>query len=334
MCFRILLPLIALTPLAVFAQGFSFKDTPGQHLDVLRDGKLLARYMTAHDISSKARREETYKPYLHVFDPTGSATITKGPGGTFPHHRGIFIGWNKINAGGQSYDRWHMKGGDQVHEKFLAQTAEKDRASFTSLVKWEGATPAETIIEEERTFTFLPAPAPAYALIDVVSKLKAVAGEAVLGGDKEHAGLQFRPVEEVDRTKTNYLFPGENADVKKDRDYPWFGDSFTIGGQRYSVVYLNHPANPKDAEVSAYRDYGRFGAYFKATIGHGNTQEIRARFLVVAGEMPPVELIQKTWNEYAGKNDPVPKTTAKAADVSKPAAPKKPATPAPKTSAR
>jgi hypothetical protein len=187
-------------------------------------------------------------------------------------------------------------------------------------VKWEGATPAETLLEEERTFTFLPAPAPAYALIDVVSKLKAEAGETVLGGDREHAGLQFRPVEEVDRKKTSYLFPVENADVKKDRDYPWFGASFVTGDQRYSVVYLNHPANPKDAEVSAYRDYGRFGAYFKATISAGGTQEIRARFLVVAGEMPAVELIQKTWNEYAGKNDSVPKTTLKGAQVSKPAA--------------
>ena len=329
MCFRILLPLIALAPLPAFAQSFALKDTPGQHLDVLRNGKVLARYMTAHDTSSKARHDETYKPYLHVFDPASAAPITKGPGGTFPHHRGIYIGWNKINVGGKSYDRWHMKGGDQVHEKFIAQTAEKDRASFTSLVKWEGATPAETLLEEERTFTFLPAPAPAYALIDVVSKLKAVAGETVLGGDREHAGVQFRPVEEVDRTKTTYLFPVEKADVKKDRDYPWFAGSFVAGGQRYSVVYLNHPANPKDAEVSAYRDYGRFGAYFKATIPAGGTQEIRSRFLVVAGEMPSSEVIQKAWNEYTGKSDPVPKTTVKAADVSKPAAPKKPATSAP-----
>ncbi len=49
------------------AEGFSLADTPGDHLDVLHDGKLVARYMYASDNSSKERRLETYKPYLHVY---------------------------------------------------------------------------------------------------------------------------------------------------------------------------------------------------------------------------------------------------------------------------
>jgi hypothetical protein len=74
-------------------QGFSLKDAAGEHLDVLLDGRLVARYMYAYDTSTPQRREETYKPYLHVFDAEGRQPITKGPGGLYPHHRGIFIGW-------------------------------------------------------------------------------------------------------------------------------------------------------------------------------------------------------------------------------------------------
>ncbi len=317
------------------ADGFSFKDNPGQSLDVLHDGKIVARYMDGHDVTTPAARTETYKPFLHVFDAQGTGPITKGAGGAFTHHRGIFIGWNKITVDGKGYDRWHMTGGDQIHEKFITQKAEKDRATFTSAVRWTGATPDSTLIEEERTLTFLPAPAPAYALIDMVSKIKAVAGETVLDGDPEHAGLHFRPADEVDRKQTKYLYPKDGAQPHKDVDYPWFGETYSVKGKTYSVVYLNHPGNPTGGRISAYRDYGRFGAFWKTTVPAGETKEFRARFLVTEGELPTPEAIQKLWNDYTGKNDPTPATTAKTAefgsspDEKKPA-PKKPeATPAP-----
>ncbi len=321
----------ALHPLSCVAEdGFALKDTPGDHLDVLQNGKVIARYMDAHDVATPERRQETYKPYLHVFDETGEAPITKGAGGSFPHHRGIYIGWIKIGVGGKTYDRWHMKGGDQVHEKFLAQSADSTHATFTSLVRWQGETPEATILEDERTFTFLLAPAPAYALIDMVSKVKAVAGDTTLDGDPEHSGLHFRPAEAVDRMAGSYLYPVENAVPHKDRDYPWFAESFTLKGKRYSVVYLNHPGNPREALVSAYRDYGRFGAFWKTAVPAGETREFRARFLVVAGEMPSADFIQKAWNDYASKNEPTPKTTVKSAEFGKsPDAKKKASTPPP-----
>ena len=34
--------------------GFSFQDDPGQHLDILLDGRIVGRYMYAHDTSSSA----------------------------------------------------------------------------------------------------------------------------------------------------------------------------------------------------------------------------------------------------------------------------------------
>ncbi len=88
--------------------GFSLSDDPGVAMDVLADGKVVARYIYAHDASTPERLLETYKPYLHVFDAEGKAPITKGAGGKFTHHRGIFIGWSKLTVGGKQYDRWHI----------------------------------------------------------------------------------------------------------------------------------------------------------------------------------------------------------------------------------
>lgn len=297
---------VVASSVAMADDGFGLNDTKGDHLDVTSGGKIIARYMYAHDMSTTARRGETYKPFLHVFDAIGAAPITKGAGGDFTHHRGIFIGFMKISVNGQSYDRWHMKGGDQIHQSFSDQKSGKDGASFVSHVNWMdmGDKP---IVEEERTLSFLPPPAPAYAMIDMVSNLKAVAGETRLDGDPEHAGLQFRPANEVDRKKTTYVFPVEKPDPHKQKDYPWFGETYELKGKRCSVVFLNHPSNPTNAAISAYRDYGRFGLFPKATIPAGGTQTIRARFLICEGEMPSADAIQKAWNDYAGRNDPVPK---------------------------
>lgn len=302
--------------------GFVLTDSKGDHLDVSVNGKVIGRYMYAHDTSTGARRAETYKPFLHVFDPLGAAPITKGAGGDFTHHRGIFIGFSKLSVGGKSYDRWHMSGGEQIHRSFSGEKSGRDGASFVSHVSWMGAGD-QPVLEEERTLSFLPPPSPAYAMIDMVSSLKAVAGEAKLDGDPEHAGLQYRPAQEVDRTKTTYFFPVEAPDPHKQKDYPWFGETYELAGRRYSVVFLNHPSNPKDAAISAYRNYGRFGLFPKATIPAGGTQAIRARFLICEGAMPAAEVIQKAWNEYAGRNDATPASGVRPAEGSAPAAPKK-----------
>ena len=70
--------------------ALEFKDTEGKYLDVVSDGKVVVRYMYEHDTSTKETHHETYKPYLHVFNAEGKKPITKGPGGKFTHHRGIF----------------------------------------------------------------------------------------------------------------------------------------------------------------------------------------------------------------------------------------------------
>ena len=282
--------------------GFQWREERGAHLDILFNGRIVGRYMFAHDSSSPERRQETYKPFLHLFDADGTAPITKGAGGSFPHHRGIFLGWNKITVGGKSYDRWHMKGGEQIHEEFLYRRSNNATAGFTSQIRWTGDTRQHVLLVEERSINFLLPPKPAYASIDFVSRLKSGAEAVLLNGDPEHAGLHFRPADDVDRKATRYVFPAENADPRKDRDYAWVGETFSLRDKTFSVVLLHHPSNPKGARFSAYRDYGRFGVFWQTEIPTNTTQTFRARFVAYAGEMPGREVIQKAWDSYVGES--------------------------------
>ena len=95
--------------------AFALVLEEGRHLDILSEGRRVSRYMIAHDTSTEERRHETYKPYLHVYDASGAEPVTKGAGGQFTHHRGIFFGYSRLGFEGRRLDRWHMKGGEQVH---------------------------------------------------------------------------------------------------------------------------------------------------------------------------------------------------------------------------
>ena len=149
-----------------------------------------------------------------------------------------------------------MKGGEQVHQKFAEQKAGAGEAKFTSVVHWNDEAGKEFIVEE-RTFTFRAAPAPGYALIDFSSKLSAPRGDVKLDGDPEHAGIHFRPVDDLDKKVTSYVFPSEKPSPHKDTDYPWAGGVFGIAGKTYSIVEMSSPKNPSGTRWSAYREIGR-----------------------------------------------------------------------------
>lgn len=321
-------PFLFAAPLHGYAQsGFSFADAAGDHLDVQLNGKPVLRWQYAFDASTPDRLHDTYKPYLHVLDSEGREPITKGPGGEFTHHRGWFLGWNKITTSTGTVDRWHMKGGNIVQQKVISQKADKDSATFTVLLHWQGSTETP-ILSEERTFTLLSAPAPAYVLVEMKSELTALAGETKLDGDPEHAGLQFRPAANIERPETSYIFPKADADPKKDRDYPWVAEQMTISGKKYTVALLNHPANPTDTPFSAYRDYGRFGAFFRTTIPADGKLTIKGRLVIAEGKLSP-EFIQKQANAFTGLTAATPACTERPADKPAPKKePKKEETPA------
>lgn len=302
---------------ALFAADI--KVTPNEAVDVAQDGKVVARFMMAHDVSTPAKRLETYKPYLHVFDPSGALRLTKGPGFEYTHHRGIMVGFMKITVDGKTYDRWHMVKGDQV------VTAVKATADgFVAAIDWQGATPQDKpILTEERAFTFTKPAAPFYFGIELHSTLKPDHGEAKIDGDPEHAGAQFRPSEKIDGTKTTYLYPGKDVLIHKVRDLTWVAEVFTVEGKTFTALLLNHPSNPKETAFSAYRDYGRFGAFPKGVATPESPFKLRYKWLIAEGDVRDATAFQQAYNAFAGVNEPTPPVTVMLAEQPKPKAPAK-----------
>jgi hypothetical protein len=304
---------------AAAEEGLRATVTP-EHVDFNADGKLVARFMTSHDTSTPERHTDTYKPYLHVFAPTSGTRLTKGSGGQFPHHRGIFVGYNKIDVGGKKYDLWHMTKGDQVVTKSIGLEID-GHLQHTAEIDWEES-PGKPLLTETRKFSLSKGMKPFYLDVEMWSTIKPVAGEATLDGDPEHAGAQFRPSEKIDPAKTEYLFPGENIDAHKDKDLPWAAEIFTVEGKTFTVAILNHPDNPKGTRYSAYRNYGRFGAFPVLQASVEKPAKLHYKWVVAEGEVRDAAAFQAEWNKFAGKTEPTPKLTTKSAD--QPAA-KKPA---------
>jgi hypothetical protein len=307
-------------PASTTSAGFAFKDTPGKFLDVLLDGRMVARYVYEFDDSTKARREETYKPFLHVADPEGKGFITKGVGGMDTHHRGIYIGWQAIQwKDKKEINLWEMPSGNQVHQKFSARKVEADLATFTAVVAWK-LLDGTQILEEQRTFTFRRPAAPALVVIDVASKLTAVGGDLVLEGNPEHGGIQYRAVdvkEGLDKSVTKYLLPKDGAATDwtagsptvtaKLVDLPWAAMAYVIkdsAGKEagYCVQEMSSAGNPKGTLWSAYRDYARFGACPKLEVKEGQSATVRYRFCVTGGKTPTADELRARYDEFVGRS--------------------------------
>jgi len=300
-CARLAFAALLLTTIAtptVAEDLFRIRDEEGRHLDVFTpEGKPVLRYMYARDRSSKETSFDTAKVYAHVFAADGKTLLTKGPGGLFPHHRGIFIGWNKLKHGGGSHDLWHVRNTEQLHQEFVATKAEADGAVIVSRIDWIG-TDGKPVIEETRTHR-VTTPEGAHVVIDFTSAIKAVSADVELGGDPEHAGCQFRPSQKVAENKSaKYTFHEEGVDCKKDLDLPWVAETFKIGDHLWTVQHMSHPDNPKGARWSAYRDYGRFGPFTVVKIPEGETATFRYRFRITAGDAPDRESLGAAYQHY------------------------------------
>jgi hypothetical protein len=203
---------------------FSWRDKEGEYMDLLFGGRKTTRYMYAYDTSTPQRVFETYKPLHHVFDAQGKNLLTNGPDGEhpytkgikFPHHRGIFIGWNRLEFGEQRFDLWHMSGVAQVHQKFLEMAAGPVLARSSSLINWNDKG-GEAMIAEQRQVTVFRQNEPTVLLLEFQSELKAVRGDVFLNGDPEHAGMQYRAHNDVatgdKEVKATYLFHKDGINV-------------------------------------------------------------------------------------------------------------------------
>jgi hypothetical protein len=286
---------------------FFWTNTAGKYADLAFGDRVLLRYMDEPlDESTADRRAETFKVYHHVFDPAGKQLLTKGPGGLFPHHRGLFFGFNRISYdGNKTADTWHCKGkAYQSHEGFVSGEIGPVLGRHVVKVGWHGQE-GEIFAEEERELTVYRQPAeggkPIGTMIEFASILRTTGGDIRLDGDPQHSGFQFRASQEVpEKTKDQTYYirptgigkPGEclNWPNQKDQvNFPWKGLSVVIGGQRYTIANLDRPENPKEARFSE-RDYGRFGSYFVYTITPEKPLKLNYRIWVQAGEMTPEQI--------------------------------------------
>jgi hypothetical protein len=287
------------------ATMFAWHDTPGQYADLSYGDRPVLRYMyQALDDSTKESRELTYKPFHHVYDPSGKRIVTKGAGGQFTHHRGLYFGFNKVTYGdGKLVDTWHCKpDAYESHDKFVAEEAGPVLGRHRLVVGWHGVG-KETFAEEDRELTAYQMPGG--TLIEFACRLQTASGPIKLDGDPQHAGFHFRADNEVnDKTKglTYYLRPDGKDAPGKTRNWPgdkghvnlpWNAMSFVLGDQRYTVAYLDRPENPKEARFSE-RDYGRFGSYFEYTITDEKPLRLNYRVWLQTGEMTGEEVTAKS----------------------------------------
>jgi hypothetical protein len=266
--------------------------------DTFLNGKRVMRYVfPKFDDSTKEKRFQTYKVYHHLYDPENEVMLTNGAGGQFPHHRGLFFGFNKVSYGKKQADVWHCTGdAHQSHEEDLAESTGAVTDRHAVRIAWHG--PAkEVFLNETREVAINKLPGG--RLVEFDSRLQSAVNDPIrLDGDPQHAGFHFRASNEVaERTKSQTYFlrpdgkgkPGEtkNWEPKTRKgpvNQPWNAMSFVVSGKRYTAVYLDHPENPKEAR-SSERDYGRFGTYFEYTLTKDKPLRVRYRVWIQEGEM-------------------------------------------------
>lgn len=280
---------------------FKFKDTPGEYVDVLFGDRPVLRYVNKP--RDAANHYLTFKPFHQVFDPeTGKELLSSGAHPNtkefqFPHHRGLFFGFNKISYGDkQTADIWHgTKNVYSTHTKMTQTEAGEVFATHTAAIGWYGEDGKE-FAQELRTVTVYNVPGG--TMIDWSTELKTELPKVRLDGDPQHAGFHFRATQEVSKTNKETYFlrpdgkgkPGEtrNWDAKakdpKTVNMPWNAMSFVTGGKRYTALRINHPDNPKETRGSE-RDYGRFGDYFEYDLTPAQPLKLKYRVWVQRNEM-------------------------------------------------
>ncbi|MBX3413851.1 MAG: PmoA family protein [Pirellulales bacterium] len=284
------------------AAQFAWHDRPSESNELQLGTRPVLRYMYRPlDNSSPQTREQTYKIFHHVFDPAdGSRIVTKGPGGLYTHHRGLFYGFNKVTYGdGKHADVWHAKGDAHQSHEGVEQAATGPVLGRHDLkIDWHGER-GEVFAREQRELTAYAVPGG--TLIDFTSRLAPVLGPVKLDGDPQHAGFHFRADNEVAETTKSQTYyvrpdgqgkPGETRNWPDQRDHvnlPWNALSFVLGDERYTACILDQPTNPKEARFSE-RDYGRFGSYFEYDVTEEHPLVVRYRVWLQRGEMTPEQV--------------------------------------------
>jgi hypothetical protein len=284
---------------------FTFKEEKGEHVDVVYGNRPVLRFVNKPH--AEADHYLTFKPFHQVFNPRDGKTLLSSGAHPntkeflYPHHRGLFFGFNKISyvqdVEKMEADIWHgTKNVFSTADKTTSGEAGPVFARQISNITWHGPD-GKTFADETRTVVVYSVPRG--TMLDWSTELTTKLDKVRLDGDPQHAGFHFRATQEVSKStakQTYYLRPdgkGNEGDTRnwdaKDKDpktvnLPWNACSFTTGGKRYTALRINHPDNPKDTRGSE-RDYGRFGDYFEFDLTPKTPLKLKYRVWVQEGEM-------------------------------------------------
>lgn len=240
----------------------------------LPDGAVVATLV--HPVHDPSRHADTCKPFHRVFADDGRQ-LTKDLGGLFPHHRGLFVGWNQVRSGGKSYDFWHCNHGEW--QQLLDCRGGGDAPQELRL-EWR-APDGTPVVLERRRLAVRALPAGAF-VCELTTELRAAAADVRLGGDPQHAGCQFRALQqfaEATQPKVTYVRPASAKGGADDvwTDCRWIAARLPFAAGEVVVLRVEHPDNPPAAWST--RPYGRFGAMCSATLTA--TTPLRLRFAYV-----------------------------------------------------
>ena len=233
-----------------------------------------------------------YKVYTHLYDSEGVFPITKGTGGKYPHHRGLFIGWRETQVGDRTLDSWSRSGSDtkvlacQQWAAWKELAADAEGARQKALIQWfvEGEPP---FMEEERTIRAF-CPGEGLRAVDFTSRLKSLGGTILLRGDPQHAGMHVRMAQEVaeNESQTQFILPGKARVAGEDvvEGAWWVCASMPVRGRRYWVLHMTSPSLPSGIPLYSIRKYGRFGAFFESQVEEAKPLE--AAFRIIWADTP------------------------------------------------
>jgi hypothetical protein len=266
-------------------------DGPGRQVAIKLDEGMVGRFVFG---------EGQIKPYLHVYNDAGELLTNGGidregkPTGKFPHHRGIFIGWKTVSELG-SFDLWHMNNGGKMEVlRFAKLEGTKQSATLVAEIAWRAGKKDEAgndrLLTEARTLT-LTRPEGKLTQVDAHFVLTP-ARDLRLAGDLQHSGVHFRASDEVSarNKQTSYLWhpdlPGPGGKVAS-TEMQWCRLVFPFKENWYACTEFSAPSNP--VEELSWRDYGRFGFFFKRSLKTGEPLALDYRFLLEQVRAPAAD---------------------------------------------
>lgn len=254
--------------------------------DSLYVGAVLAAHYE-HPVHDPAHHLDTCKPYHHIYAPDGRL-LTKGLDGMFEHHRGMFLGWNQITTGKDTFDVWHCRNQETMRHEGFALPEEIGLTGEWQVAKVTWRDGKDNVFVRELRAMRALSRAVGMTSFQIVIELRA---EMPLhfGSDPQHSGHQFRALQafaEKDAPPARYVRPATAKAEPEDvwTGCEWLAQVLPLPDGPVTIVRLEHAGNPSPV-ISSTRPYGRFGTTFAFDLIPGKPLLLHYTYVVVIGEL-------------------------------------------------